>query len=94
MATLTALKPRPYIFCKPIVQIELVRALPEDLKTYDPVHQMEVLRPGLIFWLKSCLTGKIEGTPNVITPNTNAKDIKEWMDCNMIYIAKEPFNRR
>ena len=93
MPTLTALKPRPYIFPKPIVVIELVKARPEDLKTYDPIHQMEVLRDGLIFWLKSSLTGKIEGTPNVITQNTNAKDIKEWMECNMIYLAKEPFNR-
>jgi hypothetical protein len=94
MPTLTALNPRPYIFTKPIAQVELVQALPEDLKTYDPVFQMEVLRVGLIFWLKSSLTGKIEGTPNVITQDTEAKDIKEWMDCNMIYLAKEPFNRR
>ena len=92
MPTLTAMQPRPYIFPRAIANTELVQALPEDLQVYDPVWKKDVLRVGLIYWLKSSINGKIEGTPRVITEETSAKDLKEWMDFGMIWLAKEPFN--
>lgn len=96
MATLTAMQPRPYVFPRAVAEVELVQALPEDLKTftgYDesskPIYK---LRAGLIYWLKSSLTGKIETTPRILTEDCNKNDIKDWLDCKMIWVAKEPFN--
>lgn len=95
MATLTALQPRPYIFKRALATIELVQALPEDLKTFDghdtsgkPIYK---LRSGLIYWLKSSLNGKIEETPRVLTEDCNTNDIKEWLDFKLIWIARDPF---
>jgi len=92
MSTATALKPRPFVFTMPIVTIDLVKALPEDLKVYDATVNKEVLRENLIFWLKSNLSGKIQGTPYITSKNTSPEDLKEWLDNDMIYIAKSPFN--
>ena len=96
MATLTAMQPRPYVFPRAVAEVELVQALPEDLKTftgYDesskPIYK---LRAGLIYWLKSSLTGKIVPTPRILTEDCNKNDIKDWLDCKMIWVAKEPFN--
>ena len=92
MATLTALKPRPYIFPRKIAQIELVQALPEDLKVYSHFLEKEVLRHPLIFWLSSSVSGRIESTPRILTEEYDAKKIKTWLDCKMMWIAKETFN--
>ena len=96
MPTLTAIQPRPYIFPRAIAKVELVQALPEDLKEfigYDDFEKKQYsLRLGLIYWVKSSITGQIEGTPRVLTDDCNKNDIKDWLDCKMIWIAKEPFN--
>ena len=84
MATATAMKQRPYIFPRAEVKVELVQALPEDLKIFS-CHNA-------IYWLKSSVTGKIETTPRLLTKNCNVNDIMEWLDCKMIWIAKAPFN--
>ena len=96
MATAAAMKQSPYIFPRAEVKVELVQALPEDLKIFwchnaigKPVYK---LRVGLIYWLKSSVTGKIETTPRLLTKNCNVNDIMEWLDCKMIWIAKAPFN--
>ena len=80
MSTLTALKPRPYIFSRSVAEIELVQAYPEDLKVYNVLLEKEVLRKGLVFWLKSTITGKIEQTPRTINDFSNPKELKEWID--------------
>ncbi|WP_299012025.1 hypothetical protein [uncultured Polaribacter sp.] len=94
MATLTAMQPRPYVFPRAVAEVELVQALPEDLKTftgYDesskPIYK---LRAGLIYWLQSSITGKVETTPRVLTDDCNPNDIKEWLDFKMIWIANVP----
>lgn len=92
MSTVTARQPRPYVFIRPIAEIELVLAYPEDLKVYNVLLKQDVLKMNIIFWLKSGITGKISGTPYITTPQTNPHDIKQWLDCNMIYLAKSPFN--
>lgn len=96
MATLSAMQPRPYVFPRAVAEIELVQALPEDLKTYighdDFGKPMYQLRVGLIYWIKSSITGKIEQTPRILTEDCNKQDIKDWLDCKMIWVAKEPFN--
>jgi hypothetical protein len=91
MCTLTAFEDRPFVFPRDFAEIELVPALAEDLKVYDPVLQKQVLRNNLIYWLKSAVTGKIEQTPRVITEYSDADDLKQWLDFGMIYIAKNPF---
>lgn len=92
MQNLSEFKPLPYIFPRAIAEVELVMARPEDLKVYDPVLKMEVLKLNLFYWLKSSITGKIEPKRRKITPDTNPNDLKDWMDCGMIWIANEPFN--
>lgn len=92
MATLTAIKPRAFIFSRAIVKIELVQALPEDLQAYDPIWKKNVLRVGLVYWLQSSVNGNIEQTPRRITELCNPKELKEWMDLGMIWISKIPFN--
>lgn len=88
MPTLTAFQPRPYIFARAIAKIELVQALPEDLQIYDPIWQKDILRLGLIYWIKSSITGQIEGTPFIITENTDVNHLKEMLDLKMIWISK------
>jgi hypothetical protein len=96
MPTLTAFQPRPYIFPRAVAKIELVQALPEDLKEfvgYDDLQKKQYrLRFGLIYWVKSAVHGQIEGTLFIITENTDANQIKEMLDCKMIWISKSPFN--
>lgn len=92
MGTLTALQPRPYIMPRAEARVQLVPAYPDDLKMYCPVLKRQVLRLHMIYWIKSSITGIIEDTPYIITEHTKASDIKEWLDCNMIYIARTPFN--
>lgn len=92
MPTLTAFQPRPYVLPRAIAKVELVQALPEDLKVFNALLQKEVLRTGLVYWLKSSVKGKIEGTPRVTTEYDDTKQLKEWMDLGMIWISKSPFN--
>lgn len=92
MPTLTAFQPRPYVFPRAIAKVELVQALPEDLQVYDPIWEKDILRLGLIYWVKSSITGQIEGTPFIITENTDVNHLKEMLDCKMIWISKDPFN--
>jgi hypothetical protein len=92
MPTLTALQPRPYIFPRAVASVELVQALPEDLKIFNVLEQKEVLRTGLIYWLQSSINGNIEQTPRKITEFCSPKQLKEWLDLGMIWIAKSPFN--
>lgn len=92
MATLTAMQPRPFIKRQERVEIELVEALPEDLKIFNAGKQKEELREGLIYWLRSSINGVIEKTPRILTAHCNPDDIKEWLDNNMILIARSEFN--
>jgi hypothetical protein len=96
MPTLTAMQPRPYVFQTATAKIELVQALPEDLKAFTGYDKSEKplykLRAGLIYWIKSSITGQIEATPRILTEDCNKKDIKDWLDCKMIWVAKETFN--
>lgn len=91
MSTLTAFQPRPYVFTRATTKVELVQALPEDLQVYDPLWEKDVLRLGLIYWIKSSITGQMEGTPYVITENTDLNHLKEMLDFKMIWISKSPF---
>lgn len=95
MPTATAMQLRPYIFTRAVAKIELVQALPEDLKEfvgYDDLQRKQYrLRFGLIYWVKSAIHGQIEGTPFIITENTDANHLKKMLDCKMIWISKSPF---
>ena len=91
MPTLTAFQPRPYVFSRAIAKVELVQALPEDLKIFNVLQQKEVLRTGLVYWLQSSISGDIEQTPRKITEFCDPKQLKEWMDLGMIWISKNPF---
>jgi len=95
MSTLTALKPRPFIFMRHVVTIELVLAKAEDLKMLvgndidgKPIYKRRV---GMIYWLKSSIRNEFEQAPRILTENDNPEQIKEWLDHNMIYIAKNSF---
>ncbi|MDD7912956.1 hypothetical protein [Polaribacter ponticola] len=92
MPTLTAMQPRPYIFPRAIAKVELVQALPEDLQVYDPVWGKYILRIGLIYWHRSEVSGKLEGTPFVITKDTDVTELKNMLDRQMIWISKNAFN--
>ena len=95
MSTAAAIKPRPFTVINNTVSLELVQALPEDLKVfnghdenYKPIFVQKI---GLPYWLRSQVTGKIEPTPYLITEDTDPNDIKEYLDNNMILISKSPF---
>lgn len=96
MPTATAMQLRPYVFPRAIAKVELVQALPEDLKEfigYDELERKQYsLRLGLIYWEQSYLSGPIEGTPFILTENTDVNHLKEMLDCKMIWISKDPFN--
>lgn len=96
MTTATALQPRPFVVQNNIVTLELVYALPEDLKElsgYDDQGRKKYqLKIGMIYWLRSELTGTIESTPYQITAFTDSDTIKQYLDRKMLLIAKNPFN--
>lgn len=95
MATVTAIQPRPFVLKNNIVNLELVYALPEDLKQLDGYDENGVknysLRFGLIYWLRSQVNGEIQQVPYQITSNTDPNALKEYLDKKMILIAKCPF---
>lgn len=90
--TLTALKPSPFVIIRPIVEIELVLATADDLKIFIGTDasgkKIYKKRVNMIYWLKSSLTGIFEASPRVITEDDDPKQIKEWLDFGMIYIAR------
>lgn len=96
MSTATALHPRPFVVQNNIVTLELVYALPEDLKELsgydDNGNKKYRLRMGLIYWLRSEFTGIIESTPYQITESTDLNSLKEYLDRKMLMIAKNTFN--
>lgn len=96
MATATALHPRPFVVQNNIVTLELIYALPEDLKElsgYDDNGRKKYrLRVGLIYWLRSELTGEIQQIPYQITEHTDPNSLKEYLEKKMILIAKNTFN--
>lgn len=92
MTTLTSLNPQPFVIpLKSTITIDVVIALPSDLKLYDSVKKKYALRVGMIYWLRSSLTGEFEQTPRIITNNSDLKQIKKWFDFDMIYIARSLF---
>jgi len=99
MSTATATAQRPFVLKPHQVTLELIPALPEDLKEFDcwvdlgegNSRKKMKLKSGMIFWLKSPSTLEIIQTPYILTERTSLEDLKEWFDNNMIYIAKNPF---
>jgi len=95
MSTLTALEPRPLIFSRTIVEIELVLATPEDLKELHKYgsdgEKIYKLRTGMIYWLRSSLKNKIEPSPRILKVDDDHIQIKEWLDSGMIYVPKCDF---
>jgi hypothetical protein len=95
MSTLSALKPSPLIFVIPVVEIELVLATPEDLKEFhgygNDGEKIMKLRVGMVYWLKSMFQNKIEPTPRIIQVDEDLMQLKEWLDCEMIYITRNVF---
>lgn len=96
MSTATAYAQRPITFRPQKVVMDLVKAMPEDFKKvkgYDengfPVY---TLRTGMVYWLYSHSENVISPIPYIVDENTDAKEIKEYLDQEMIYIAKYPFN--
>lgn len=98
MATATANRPRPAGTTTHHVTVELVPALLEDLnevigwKANNPDVQKKKLRVGMIYWLYSHVKNEMEPTPRIITSNCNTTDLNEWLDANMIFIAKNQFD--
>lgn len=96
MSTLSALKPRPFIFANAKVTIELVMAYPEDLKElhdYDSNgNKIMKLRIGMVYWLKNMLKNQIEPTPRMLTADADQLQIKEWLSYDMIFIARNSFS--
>lgn len=79
------------------ITIELVLAQKEDLiefvgwtSHYPPKKKLR-LRIGMIYWLYSSVKNKIEDTPRIITVSDTPQEIKEWLDLEMIYVAKNQF---
>jgi hypothetical protein len=92
MSTLTALKQRPFIVSTSVVELELVQATAEDLKEFHKYGpgglKIMQLRIGMVYFLKSSLTGKIEPIPYKLDEHTDQHDIKAWLDFGMIYIIR------
>ncbi len=87
---LTAINPRPIVFPRPVTQVELVLALPEDIKVLNENHKY-VKRIGMIYWLRSDVTGKLSPLPRIITENTPSKELKDYLDRDMIYVSRSAF---
>ena len=96
MPTATAIATRPTDFKNKQVTMELVPALPEDFKIFagwtEKGSKIIKLRVGLIYWMYSMVTNKMEETPFILNYNTDLKELNEYQKLGMIYIAKNPFN--
>ncbi|SDT14805.1 hypothetical protein SAMN05192545_2875 [Maribacter dokdonensis] len=95
MSTATAYAVRPLVMLPKKVELELVKALPEDLKTFskhdengDPIY---VLRKGMVYWLYSPSTNQIKPTPYTVDDNTDVHELAEYLAMDMVYVARSPF---
>ena len=93
MSTVTAINPRPYVFTRKHVNVELVLAKPEDIKKtlFIANEHITRLRYGMVYWLFSPLKKEMESTPRFIDIHDDPNDFKTWLEHNMIYIAKNQF---
>jgi len=98
MSTATAYEIRPEGKKFRTAQVELVIAHPDDLKETIGYRQtghgtvpIIKLRKGMIYWLFSEAKGKVEPTPYIISESTDIKEIKEYLENKMLYIARYPF---
>jgi len=98
--TATAYCTRPMVLKPEEVTLELILALPEDLKEFDSwailadgARERKMrLRTGVIFWLRSMVTLQIGSTPYILNDRTDLNELAEWLKNDMVYIAKNPFN--
>ena len=99
MATATAIQPRlPEVDTVPVT-LDLVLAQPEDFKyiatwqenfrSRKPVYK---LRVGMIYFIKSQRTNKIDAIPYQLTTETDLDALNEYLNQNMVYVARYPFN--
>lgn len=95
MSSVTAYAVRPLVFIPQKVELELVMALPEDLKTFskrdddgNPVYER---RKGMVYWLYSPSTNTIKPTPYTIDDNTDVHELAEYLKLGMVYVSKSPF---
>lgn len=98
MSTATAHKPRPRGTTTKEVTIQLVPAVPDDFKKVEGYRKtghghapIVKLRKGMIYWLYSFAKNEMEPTPYIITEATDPKELKEYLDHKMVYIARNPF---
>ena len=67
----------------PIVEVLLKvrKALPSDLKIDD-----KKLNIGLVFWLRSMVTGQFMNEPMKIHSEIDVYELSEWLKNDMIYV--------
>jgi hypothetical protein len=81
------------------IKVDLVIALPEDLKEFSHYRQNSFnetvrvmkLRHGIPYWLRSQVTGEIEPRPYILNEHTDAKELSIFLEQKMIFIIKDDF---
>tara|TARA_R110002126_G_scaffold251055_3_gene394054 strand:+ start:2876 stop:3169 length:294 start_codon:yes stop_codon:yes gene_type:complete len=95
MSTATAHATRPLVFKPFKVELELVKALPEDFRKLKewgqdgaPIYERKI---GMVYWLYSHSKNQIEPTPYIIDEHTDAEELRDYLKAEMVYISKCPF---
>ncbi|MGB5818841.1 MAG: hypothetical protein WBG90_05100 [Saonia sp.] len=98
MSTATAYEPRPKGTTRKEVTVQLVQAVHDDFKKVTGYRKtghgsvpIVKLRLGMIYWLYSSSKNEMESTPYIITECTDPRELKEYLDNKMVYIARNPF---
>ena len=55
-------------------------------KMWDVFHNGFNKRLGQPFWLKSMNSGKFDNKAYLVQNSTSAKELKKWVDCDMLFV--------
>lgn len=53
---------------------------------WDVFHNGHNKRLGQPYWLKSMVTGKFDNKGYLVENFTNAKELKKWVECEMLFV--------
>ncbi len=95
MSTATAINPRPKGSPIQSVTVDLVQALPEDLKRISGYRQSGApilkLRVGLIYWIYSYASNRMETNPYILSYETDMEELMGYLQNKAVYVARNPF---
>ena len=55
-------------------------------KMWDVFYNGFEKRLGQPFWLKSMNSGKFDNKAYLVEKSTSAKELKQWVDCDMLFV--------